>query len=260
MTKQVVFFLLIFYFPSAPFLKAQDTLILNDGTEIYVKVLEIGEKAISYKKNENQNGPTYTMDLAKVFMAVYKGGKRESFQTVTNYSPQAEVQNAVISMLGDSSFDLRLIETKSVSDKKQKGITVLATIDVYYNEKQFSKIYLSAYQRTDITLDYTKPNASYLANSSISFLILSENLKKVLFQKYESESGKGYGWALAPGFFSLQPASCSVALLEQKYGNKEILGFGGITATKINLQDCSSLEKKLLSAALLWLETNFGKK
>jgi hypothetical protein len=256
-------FCLILYLFNLPFLKAQDTLFLNDGSELHIKLIEIGENTLSYKKSDNLNGPTYTMDLSKAFLVVYSNGNREFFQTPDNASKSSKKHNekgALKETLYDSNFELQLIKTQSIPDSKNKWIHVTAEIEVYSNDQLFTMISLSANQRKDIALDFTDPKESYLLKSNITISSENEKISNVLFQKFENASGKGYGWALPPNFFTLEPSACCVAYLEQKSGNKEILGYGGITSKKISLQNCSSLEYKLLSVVLLWLETNFEQK
>jgi hypothetical protein len=259
-----IILVLVFFLLGKNYVRSQDTLILADGSEVYVKVLEIDEEKISYKKSDNLNGPQYSMDISKVFMAIYKGGKRETFQTSNTASKEGIEKKAdsiaTAQVLIDGNFKVRLIEAKTIPDKKGKATIVSAVVEAFRNDQLFTSLSVYAYQRKDIALDYAKVNGGYFGNSSISVSVNSEKLKNVLFQKYENESGKGYGWALPPGFFSGGTSSCSVAFLEQKSGNKEVLGFGGITSTKLDLQNCSSVENKLLSVVLVWLETNFVKK
>jgi hypothetical protein len=246
---------LLLFFAKA---KAQDTLVLNDGTEMYVKVLEIGDNTVSYKKTENITGPTYTTDLSKIFMAIYKGGKRESF-TKDNNTPTSANQlkdgnakdNATAkAVIHDKIFEVRLTGTHTEPDNKNKFITISAGVDAYVNGKVFTAMVL-------VTQKAVKQQVQ--GATTITITAISEKLQQLLWEKYESYSGKGYRWDLPPGFFSMDSSSCSIRFYQQKTGNKEILGFGGLSFTSLGLRDCSSLENKLLSVALVWLETNFGK-
>jgi hypothetical protein len=244
-------------------LKAQDTLILNDGSEMHVKVLEIAMNTISYKKPGNSNETTYTIHKANIFMVVYKNGSREIFTTKEDQSQVEKIRSNQVLIkqyLQDDFFELKLLETKSIPDKNKKSVLVTAKIEVSNKGRPFTSLSVTAYQRTDAKLDFSNPKGSYLSKSSLTIYTSSDNINELLFQKYEKYSGKGLGWALPPDFFSLQNSICSIAFLQQKGVNTEIVGFGGITATKINLKDCTSLESKLLSAALIWLQKNFENK
>jgi uncharacterized protein YfaS (alpha-2-macroglobulin family) len=234
--------------------KAQDTLILNNGEEMYIKVIEVGENAISYKKQQNLNGPIYSTDISKIFMAVYKNGKRETFSkqnpTSTSNASGALDEDKVKAVINDNNFEVHLISTKAVPDKKNKHIIITADIDAYAGGKFFTKMSLLTTQAKDI-----KNSGA----STISINIISEKLQTFLWEKYENYAGKGYRWDLPAHFFSLDTSSCSIKFYTQKSGNKEILGFGGLSYTVLNLKNCASLENKLLSVALVWLETNFSK-
>ena len=60
---------------------SQDIILQRTGEELQVKVLEVNENNIKYKKFENLEGPTYTMDKALIFMVTYKNGSKEVFKT-----------------------------------------------------------------------------------------------------------------------------------------------------------------------------------
>jgi hypothetical protein len=57
---------------------AQDVLVLKDGSELNVKVLEIGEHTIKYQELANP-GPDRTVYKSQVFMIKYANGAKEIF-------------------------------------------------------------------------------------------------------------------------------------------------------------------------------------
>ncbi len=65
-------------------LKAQDTLIMKNGTRIPSKVLEITPTIIKYKKADNIEGPTYTTNGAEVNFVKYQNG---SYDTIRVQAP-----------------------------------------------------------------------------------------------------------------------------------------------------------------------------
>lgn len=73
--KKITLFLLLVSIASIA--SAQDILVKNDKTELKVKVLEITETTISYKKFELLDGPTYAIAKAEVFMIIYQNGTKE---------------------------------------------------------------------------------------------------------------------------------------------------------------------------------------
>lgn len=64
--------------------KAQDVIILKSGDEISAKVLEVNVSDIKYKKAENLDGPSYSIDKSEVFMIKYKNGTKDVFNTIEN--------------------------------------------------------------------------------------------------------------------------------------------------------------------------------
>lgn len=59
---------------------AQDIIICRNGDEISSKVLKISKTEIEYKKWTNQDGPTYTLEKAEVFMIKYQNGEKDVFK------------------------------------------------------------------------------------------------------------------------------------------------------------------------------------
>lgn len=58
-----------------------DILTLKNGEELKVKVLEIGQSEIKYKKCDNQNGPTISIRKSEVFSIKYRNGSKDIITT-----------------------------------------------------------------------------------------------------------------------------------------------------------------------------------
>jgi|GEM_PF-6202812 len=56
---------------------SQDRLVMNDGTELTVKVLEIKTGVVTYKKSTNPSGPTYEALKSQVHKIVFQNGDEE---------------------------------------------------------------------------------------------------------------------------------------------------------------------------------------
>lgn len=135
--------------------KAQDTLVLNDGTLIKSKVVEITESLLKYKKYSNLDGPVYTIDKKQVLAVHYENGEQESFkaqeqQTVQTQVEEQSIQQEIEVPVADNNAELiakynepPMLSTKcKISDKPAKhsagkfGITkgsVLANTDIEIN-------------------------------------------------------------------------------------------------------------------------------
>ena len=57
--------------------KAQVLIILKDGNEINAKVIEVNLADIKYKKFDNPEGPSYSVQKSGVFMIKYKNGTKD---------------------------------------------------------------------------------------------------------------------------------------------------------------------------------------
>jgi hypothetical protein len=65
------------------FSDAQDVLIMNNGTEMKVKVQELTVNEVKFKKWENIDGPLYTLLKNDVFMIKYENGTKDTFVKTT---------------------------------------------------------------------------------------------------------------------------------------------------------------------------------
>jgi len=54
-----------------------DVLIFRDGSEISAKIIEVGITAVTYKRCDNPEGPTYSTFKRDLFMIKYANGSRE---------------------------------------------------------------------------------------------------------------------------------------------------------------------------------------
>ena len=59
--------------------KAQDHIILRNGSNISARVLEVSPEFVKYKKISNPNGPVYTTYTADIESIVYENGSVEEF-------------------------------------------------------------------------------------------------------------------------------------------------------------------------------------
>lgn len=60
---------------------AQDLITKTDGTDIKAKITEVNTDNVKYKRADNPNGPTYTINKSEILMIIYGNGMREIFNT-----------------------------------------------------------------------------------------------------------------------------------------------------------------------------------
>lgn len=64
--------------------KECDLMILKNGDEIEVKIIEVSSKNIKYKKCDYLDGPLYTKDKSEIFMLKYSNGTKEMIDSDAN--------------------------------------------------------------------------------------------------------------------------------------------------------------------------------
>ena len=61
----------------------QDIITTKKGEDIESKVLEVNEKEVTYKKFDNQEGPSYTLKKSMIVMIRYENGTKDIFENET---------------------------------------------------------------------------------------------------------------------------------------------------------------------------------
>lgn len=73
-------------------INAQDIITLKNGDEIKSKVIEVTPDLVKYKNWTNQDGPTYSLTKAEIFMIKYQNGTKDVFKE-TSVSNSAQNNN-----------------------------------------------------------------------------------------------------------------------------------------------------------------------
>jgi hypothetical protein len=242
----------------------QDTLVLRDNRELYVKIIEIAEDKIFYRSSDNPSGPLYSCASRDVFMAIYHRGKREMFPspaasreaTSPNTNEPAPPTNSVMSE-GDFRVELKKIDH---ADGKGKYETVTAEVDVYMGKTFFATVSFTASRKKTASIDFSHPRLGDVIKSGANMQISSPQLKDFLYEKYENPAGAGLGWVLPTAFFTGDPTGgCEIAYLQKPRQNEIDVTWlqGKLGSEKYQLKSCGSMEEKVLSIVLLWVKKNF---
>ena len=75
---------------------AQDIITKTDGTEIEVKVTDVSQNQISFKRFQDLEGPTYNMSTSEIRTITYETGGRQVFNTQAATSQQSSQQQALM--------------------------------------------------------------------------------------------------------------------------------------------------------------------
>ena len=75
-------FLFILFIFSSNSIQAQDTLLMRSSENIIVKVIEIGTTEVKYKKQDNLNGPMFSILKSDLLMIKYENGTKDDFSSI----------------------------------------------------------------------------------------------------------------------------------------------------------------------------------
>ena len=95
---------------------SQDILLKRSGDQLKVKVTEVADEYIKYKKKGFENGPDFKMSTSDIFMLTFENGEKMMFEQSSSNNKKAEEKNFAI-LSGGTKVPLRMNETIS-SDKK----------------------------------------------------------------------------------------------------------------------------------------------
>ena len=74
--------LFILFICSSNSMQAQDTLLMRTGVNILVKVIEVGTTEVKYKKQDNLNGPMFSILKSDLLMIKYENGTTDDFSSI----------------------------------------------------------------------------------------------------------------------------------------------------------------------------------
>jgi len=96
-----------------------DLLFLNDSTRLAVKVTEINEQYIKYKRCDNFTGPQYTVTKNKIAMVLYSNGVKEVFtKVVTGCKDSLILINGNTMLASVIEVNNEVVKYKSCNDLK----------------------------------------------------------------------------------------------------------------------------------------------
>jgi hypothetical protein len=74
--------MLVLIICSSNMIKAQDTLLMRTGVNILVKVIEIGTTEVKYKKQDNLNGPVFSILKSDLLLIKYENGTKDDYSNI----------------------------------------------------------------------------------------------------------------------------------------------------------------------------------
>lgn len=97
---------------------AQDVIVLKNGDFKQVKVVEVGENDVKYKKWENIEGPTYTISISTILAINYQNGTKD------NFADYKETKSDVAQSISEASVNI----SSSINNKGGKIASNISNI------------------------------------------------------------------------------------------------------------------------------------
>lgn len=125
---------------SAVHVNAQDLIVLNNDAveELQVKIMEVSENAVKYKKWSYQDGPTFSVSTSNILYIKYQNGETQKFgqakvSAKTQTKKLKDLEEGSYVVLGSSSEpeESNEISKEKSNVNRQKG-TTMGAWDWYY--------------------------------------------------------------------------------------------------------------------------------
>lgn len=129
---------------------AHDLIIKNDKTEVKAKVLEIQDEKVTYKKQDNLNGPTYSLLKSEIFMILYANGTKETFEETVATPEPASAPSQPKFVLAPATGET----SAAVKPNVAKGPFNYAPIRFTYNPKEgydWALVFMIDYAVNDVS-------------------------------------------------------------------------------------------------------------
>jgi len=173
------FFIISMFFALTSGLKAQDTIVLKNGTQILSKISEIGTNGIKYKAQENPDGPDYVLEKFKVHEIRFHNGFVQQYN-VNEENPSTDDIEYINDVPVKKHIEIR--EERFVNEPRNEDIR---TEPVQMGQKyKINKLYYNSSMYVPRPGDPYNPSVAGIA----SFFVPG------LGQMLSGEIGRGFGF------------------------------------------------------------------
>jgi len=131
-------FVILFLIFVSTNLFSQDIITYKTGEDAEVKVVEVGEDIIKYKKLSNIDGPTFTVKKSQVFRIKYKNGEQDVFESTASEKEDSEAVVAPIHITKNQQLSFKL---KTFGTKYYEGGMEIDKADFTNSLKQRPEVY-----------------------------------------------------------------------------------------------------------------------
>lgn len=106
----------------ANFCKAQDVIVMQDGSTVLAKVLKVTKTEVTYKKHNNLQGPDYSANVSDIVSINYENGTKETFNPVvsqTQVQSQTDIYTSEVQTSDSELLKKYYDYTDNISEAKQ---------------------------------------------------------------------------------------------------------------------------------------------
>lgn len=174
---------------------SQDVITLTDGRTINVKILDIAPDVVKYKKSDNLEGPTYTVDKSEISKVKYANGSEDTFTVNKSETGSSKEQNGDLPSIFKGKFDVNDTETANYIEAlaKNAGAKLLERC-VGKADNQTTEIFFGDVFRDDVAIELIIPfqvkwdKGAINKQRWIRGAVIIDRTGKRTF-KYQSDSG-----------------------------------------------------------------------
>lgn len=111
--------------------KSNDILVLKDGTQLDVILVEVSDKQVKYRKANNPTGPLFVKEIANITSIMYANGEKEDF---TQENVKVAVESPIQTQTPQKTQQQVMIQSQqqlSASNRNTAQDIALARVDNY---------------------------------------------------------------------------------------------------------------------------------
>ena len=114
---------------------AKDVITKTDGTKLDVKVEEISETVIKYRKASNPTGPVYTIPITSVATVLYENGEIDIFNDLTDSTTVCSNQT-----VSPSDDELKKLADSQICDNQSGSVSDAQLFKMAYGKTVYEDL------------------------------------------------------------------------------------------------------------------------
>ncbi len=121
-------------------IKANDVIVLKDGVQLDVILVEVADKQVKYRKVNNPQGPLFVKEIANISSIIYANGEKEDFSKETVEVTEELVKSETRDKENGFVYISEDNEIKIIYNFEKKTIHLYADKPLMYHSKDVRNI------------------------------------------------------------------------------------------------------------------------